>query len=372
MTGKERIYTTLQHKEPDRVPVMEYIFEHGIIEQLLGRGSFWRAHFKEVKAYWEGRRDEVVEGQKKDIVEFVRELNLDGVTVSLVPPKGFKPNPLEKIGEDTWRDWEGNVYRYSPLTEDIGLIAEKALEPKSPPEEMWEAPKEIDPSEFELVDHVVSELGGTHFIVARCGRRADLGYINPFHFEERLIRFVENPEDVRNERIDGAKESYKLISLIFSHGVDAIILEEDFGDSTGPMISPKTFRECILPGLKIMCGHIKSYGKPVIFHSCGKNRVLLDMFIEAGIDCYQSIQHEEDIISLKRDFGKKLSLWGGINIDHLIRKRPEEVRKEVGEVILGCKPGGGFILGSSHSLMPGTKLENYLAVLDELNRVGWY
>jgi len=28
----------------------------------------------------------------------------------------------------------------------------------------------------------------------------------------------------------------------------------------------------------------------VIFHNCGNNIPLMDMFIDAGIDCYQSLQ----------------------------------------------------------------------------------
>lgn len=55
-----------------------------------------------------------------------------------------------------------------------------------------------------------------------------------------------------------------------------------------------------------------------------------------------------------------------------MRGSQEQVREEVREAILGCKEGGGFILGASHSLMKGTKAENYLAALEELNRVGWY
>ncbi|HIE08450.1 MAG TPA: hypothetical protein EYP65_01210 [Armatimonadetes bacterium] len=60
MTRKEQVLFALSHREPDRVPVMD-IFDREIAEQVLGRPSFWRAHFKEIRAYWEGRRDEVVE-----------------------------------------------------------------------------------------------------------------------------------------------------------------------------------------------------------------------------------------------------------------------------------------------------------------------
>ncbi|HID06034.1 MAG TPA: hypothetical protein EYP10_02685 [Armatimonadetes bacterium] len=372
MTGKERVLRALAHTEPDRVPVMEYIFEHGIIEQVLGRPSYWRGHFKEIRAYWEGRRDEVVESQKRDVVDFVRELNLDGVTVTMVPPKGFAPEPLQQLDENTWRDWRGNLYRYSPLTEDLMLMAPNALEPQKPPENMWEPPEQIDPSEFELIDHVVEELGRTHFIIARIGRRATLSYPNPFGMEKWLLRLIDNPDGEREARIKSAENARWIIDMLFERGVDTVFLEADYGSSTGPMMSPQMFRDVILPGLKVLCGHVKRHNAPVIFHSCGKNRPLLDMFIEAGIDCYQSIQPEEDIVQLKHDFGDRLALWGGINIDTLVRGTPEQVRREVRDAILGCKSGGGFILGASHSLMTGTKAENYLAALDELNKLGWY
>ncbi|RKY03330.1 hypothetical protein DRP77_06350 [Candidatus Poribacteria bacterium] len=372
MTGKERVIAALQHKEPDRVPVMEYIFEHGIIEQILGRPSYWRGHFKEIKAYWEGRRDEVVESQKRDVVEFVRAVGHDGVTVTLVPPKGFQPEPLQQLDEETWRDWQGNVYKYSPLTEDLVLYAPKALEPQKPPENLWEPPPEPDPSEFELIDHVVKELGETHFIIARLGRRASSSYPNPFGLERWLLRLAEDPDAERETRVKAAEGARKMIDLLFEHGVDTVFLEADYASSTGPMMSPQTFRRAILPGMKILCSHVKRHGAFVIFHSCGVNRPLLDMFIEAGVDCYQSIQPEEDIVGLKRDFGDRLALWGGINIDMLIRGTPEQVKKEVREIILGCKKGGGFILGASHSLMKGTRAENYLAALEALREVGWY
>ncbi|MBC7289219.1 MAG: hypothetical protein H5T86_14505, partial [Armatimonadetes bacterium] len=89
-----------------------------------------------------------------------------------------------------------------------------------------------------------------------------------------------------------------------------------------------------------------------------------------GVDCYQSIQPEEDIIGLKRDFGTRLALWGGINADTMIRGTPDQVYREVAEVLRACKPGGGFILGTSHSLMVKSRLENYQAALRALRDHG--
>ncbi|MBC7289327.1 MAG: hypothetical protein H5T86_15065, partial [Armatimonadetes bacterium] len=229
MTGKERVYAALSHREPDRVPCFEYVFEYSVMEEVLGREVFWRGHFKEIKALWEGRRDELVEGYKRDIVEFIRAMNWDGVTVTMVPPKGFRPEPLEQIDEDTYRDWQGNVYRYSPLTEDLMLMATRALEPKKPPPDLWEPPAEPDPSEFELIDHVVRELGTTHFIIARQGRYISPRYPSALGQEERLIRLVEQPEAVREERIRAAHAAEGHIAQLLSRGVDSVFLEEDYG-----------------------------------------------------------------------------------------------------------------------------------------------
>jgi uroporphyrinogen-III decarboxylase len=48
------------------------------------------------------------------------------------------------------------------------------------------------------------------------------------------------------------------------------------------------------------------------------------------------------------------------------------VREEVRHVIEHVAPGGGFIMGSSHSILVGSKPENFLAMVDETVKTGWY
>jgi len=87
MTSKERVYAALAHREADRVPVGEAYVDYPIVEHVIGRETFYRSHAREVLAYWDGRRDEVVDGQKRDLVEFVRKTGLDILPVWLVPPR---------------------------------------------------------------------------------------------------------------------------------------------------------------------------------------------------------------------------------------------------------------------------------------------
>ena len=63
----------------------------------------------------------------------------------------------------------------------------------------------------------------------------------------------------------------------------------------------------------------------VILHNCGNNRTLMDQFIEAGVECYQSLQTIPDMElgALKRDFGEHMTFWGGIALEVLLTGTPE-------------------------------------------------
>jgi len=369
MTPKKRVATALSHHEPDRVPLMEFAIDYTIIEDILGHETFWRGHFKEHQAFWEGRRDEIVESQKRDIVQFVRETRQDGVAVSMVPPKGFQPEVLQQVDAETWRDWKGNLYRYSDQTHDLGLMKEGVFDPQPAPD-LWEAPAQIDESEWELIDYVLAELGDTHYIMIRPGRRASLGYVSALSWEPMMMQLAEDPEGVRESRIKGAEAIDW--SMYFQRGADNVCIGEDFGHNHGPFMSPAMFGRVHAPSVKIQCDKIHAFGVPSLWHSCGDNRLILDQMIDAGIDVYQAIQPEEDIVGLRRTWGHRLALWGGISTHTLVMGTPEEIRQQVREAVRGCGPGGGYVAGASHSVCVKSKAENYLAAIDELQKVGTY
>ncbi len=104
----------------------------------------------------------------------------------------------------------------------------------------------------------------------------------------------------------------------------------------------------------------------MIFHNCGNNIPLMEMFIGCGIDCYQSLQTTAgmEVGRLKEMFGDRLCFWGGVPVELLIAGTPEDVRKAVRTAMERGAPGGGFILGPSHSIAKNTKYENFMAMLD--------
>ncbi len=166
MTSKERVIAALEHREPDRVPVGELAIDFEMTELVLGRPTLYRAKWKEAVAEWNGQRDEIVASYGRDIVDLVRHFDLDYLAIPLVPARKDTYAPPEFIGEYRYRDDQGRIWEFNPefggkgvCVEPVDMTIDDIVVPPDP------AP--IDESQLEAVEHVVKELGNTHFIMGR-------------------------------------------------------------------------------------------------------------------------------------------------------------------------------------------------------------
>src|SRR5690606_8079276 len=116
---RERVFATLDHREPDRVPWGEHWIDYNVCETILGRESLFHAKMKEVRAWWRGRDREIIESAKRDVVDLAEALGLDIVTVELLPTslyvlvdhrglEGFRV-PMEQLDESIYRDGDGGI-----------------------------------------------------------------------------------------------------------------------------------------------------------------------------------------------------------------------------------------------------------------------
>ena len=373
MTSKERVHTALEHREPDRVPVGEAYVDYPIIEQVIGRKTFYRSHARETLALWDGRRDEVVDSQKRDLVEFVRQTGLDILPVWPVPPRNRIVDKPRQIAEGTWEDRSGAILRYVSSTEEI-IVSQ----PGSRQVEPLEQPPP-DGSEYELWDYVIQELGQTHFIIASAGPSLGISDYRPTdidgrfgRFEEWMLRIASDPEAIAEEevqRLEGFRESVRDLA---SRGVDAVRISPDYGYGRATYCSPELFRRAFFPGLRRMCEEVHAGGLVLHFHCDSNMSELTDQMVEAGVDIYQSIEPHEPIDQYKRDIGDRLTLWGGVSCGDLCTATPEAIKRQARFAIRHCAPGGGFILGSSHNILIATRYDNFKAMLETASTEGQY
>jgi uroporphyrinogen-III decarboxylase len=152
----------------------------------------------------------------------------------------------------------------------------------------------------------------------------------------------------------------------------------DFGMQTGPLLSPRTYRDLFKPFHKRLNGWIHQHTAWRTFtHSCGSVAALLPDFIEAGFDILNPVQcsaADMDPVELKRRYGNQVTFWGG-GIDTqrtLPFGTPAEVRREARERIRALGPGGGFVFNTVHNVQAMVPIENLIALFDVVREHGRY
>lgn len=150
---------------------------------------------------------------------------------------------------------------------------------------------------------------------------------------------------------------------------DAAYGADDLGTQQGPMISRRTYRDCIMPYHRRLYDLAHRNVRFTIHHSDGSVYDLLDDLIEAGVDCLEAVQVEcrdMEPEKLKRRFGERLAFQGAVSVQQVLpRMSAEQVRAEVRRLkqVLGAR--GGYICAPSHAIQAGTPPENVVAMIEE-------
>ncbi len=381
MLPRERVLITLNHKEPDLVPWGEHSIDYNVYETVLGRETYVQAKFKETKALWDGRRDEIVESYKRDKIGLAEALGMDIITVGMNAGRDVVQQPMEQVDHETYRDTAGNVYRISATTHDLMPYQIRTDDYSIPTVEQIqeqidrldaEPLKKPDDSCWEVLRHVVKEKKATHWINVCIG---DVGYpmVGPTD-DERYLNMALYPELHAKLSELAGKHVLSTLPWYAEEGVDSVMPCGDLGSSTALLASPKILQEHVAHWWKeyIKRGH--ELKLKVIKHCCGCIWEALPMLCDVGYDGYEGIQASGsmDMKLLKERYGDRLTLWGGVWNEHLILGTPEDIENDARYAMESGAPGGGFILGASHSLAVGTKPENLEKMKECREKYGTY
>lgn len=160
--------------------------------------------------------------------------------------------------------------------------------------------------------------------------------------------------------------------------VDIIKVGDDLGTQESLLMSPTMYREILKPIHADFIGFIKERTKAkVLFHTDGDVVPLIPDFIEMGIDILNPIQTSAgkmaDLKNLKKQYGKNMIFCGGIDTHRVLPGgSTAEVRDEVKRVIEQLGDGGGYMVASVHTIMNDVPPENVLAMVDAVEEFGKY
>ncbi|MHB1455870.1 MAG: uroporphyrinogen decarboxylase family protein [Armatimonadota bacterium] len=185
--------------------------------------------------------------------------------------------------------------------------------------------------------------------------------------------------EIFSRQCEIALSNLQKIHAVVGNKISAIFMTgTDFGTQIGPFISRSAYQSLYMPYHKKLNDwvHENTTWKTFI-HSCGSVVVLVDDFIDAGFDILNPVQCSAtgmDAQTLKDRFGDRLVFWGG-GVDTqrtLPFGTPQQVREEVRERIRIFGQDGGFIFNAIHNIQAKTPVENLIAMYDAVKEYGTY
>ena len=328
MKPRERVLAALEHRPPDRVPRFE-IWIDALLEEL---------------------------GQADAVSAYVN-LGQDGI---MMPTQSPPESNAWRNGVDEWgRVWKNGMYV-------AGVVENEAdLERYSPAPDYVE--RFFDSHRIEAVkalypDHCL--IYGSHIGPFTAGYMA-------MGFERFFLRLMDDPSFVHRLLAARTEWCIAMYQKALSLGAEVLVLGDDAGHGEGPMISPRMWRQFVLPYHRRI---VQALDAPFIWHSDGNVEALLPMAVEAGFAGFHSLEPAAgmDLARIKREFGQDLVLVGNIDVRVLCGADLEAVRREVRRCIEQGAPGGGYMIASCNSIFEGMNPAAVAEMFRYEGEVGFY
>lgn len=150
--------------------------------------------------------------------------------------------------------------------------------------------------------------------------------------------------------------------------VDILRFGDDLGMDTGMFMSREKYRDLFKPHHTKLNEYVHKHSNMKTFlHSCGSIYPIMGDLIDAGYDVINPVQttaYQMDPVTLKREFGKDITFWGGgCNTRTILnRSKPEEVYEYSRRMIDIFAQDGGFVFNQEHNIMPDVPPENIVAM----------
>ena len=309
MNPRERILAALNHRDPDRVP----------------RFEIW------IDALWKelGRGDSVSSSVDQ------------GQDCIMMPTRAQLGDAAEKDGSDEWgRIWCRGTYAGGVGDTDDDI--RRYTLPLAAAGRLFDAGR-IAAVRSLYPDHAL--IYGSH-IGPFTATYLSMGFDRFFLRLADDMKFVEKLMALRTEWC------LSVFDEAVRRGAEVLVLGDDAAHKDGPMISPRLWRELVLPHHQRIVREAKV---PVIWHSDGNIQALLPMAVEAGFAGVHGLDPSAglDLGRIRNQFGSQLALIGNFDVRLLCGSDLAAVRSEVARCYEQGGGGGGYMISTCNSIFEG-------------------
>lgn len=402
LTSRERVLMSLNHEEPDRIP----------IDLGSARSTGINAiAYRDLKQYLQINEGDVKVFDIKQLLAIPEQIILERFGCDVVMLQGIKPSLGLRL--EDWKEWKLPVDGgkclvpggFKPAMQNDGseaifdsrghLLAKRPkdglyfdefyhpLEEATTQEEVDMLPlPEITEEELTYLACRAKELhgttgyaisGATSFSLFEKGTK-DFGYetfLTNLYIEPEMIEYY----------LDRLTRAYivwfeKYMDAVGDY-IQIVQNNDDLGMQQGMIISPELYRRFFKPRHEKIIKAIKNKRKDVFIflHSCGSIYPVMNDLIEAGFEIFNPVQFnaaDMDPQRLKNEFGSKCIFWGG-GVDTqntLAYGSVDEVVAEAKKMIKIFSPGGGFVFNAVHNIQSGVAPEKIVALYENARKYG--
>jgi len=363
VNDRERFRSTMHYRPVDRCPIRDFGFweetllvwkQYGLPESV-GKETSTDEFFGMDRAQLCGGivdlfpifDEEVLED--KGETEIVRDR--DGVVLERGKIMGAIPKHLDHLLEDR-QSWEEH-YEPRMRPDHPGRVGSEGMWKTWLDE--WTSPER---------DYPISIYAGSLYGRQRdwfgLQRVSEIIYDDPKLFEEIVETWADLAIAVV-EKVCGE----------FGVRPESANLWEDMCYNGGPLISPRTFEQVLVPHYRRIVDTLHRYDIDVIYVDCdGKIDKLLPLWLDTGVNCMFPVEvgtWGADPARYRKQYGKDLLIMGGFD-KRVLAKSKRGITEEV-ERLAPTVEEGGFIPFCDHLVPPDVPLSHYIHYLKEAKRV---
>ncbi len=180
-------------------------------------------------------------------------------------------------------------------------------------------------------------------------------------------------KEIFERETDIALKNLEKLHTAVGDKVDVIFLcGTDFGTQTSQFCSEETLLDMYGPYYKKMTDWIHRHTSWKVFkHSCGAVEPFIRHFIDFGFDILNPVQVSAtgmDPEHLKKSYGDDIVFWGGgVDTQQVLPfGTPSEVYAQVTRHCRIFGEGGGFVFNTVHNIQANVPVENIVATLNAL------
>lgn len=386
MNSRERINTTFNHKEPDKVPLDLGGNQSGIhIKAYKILIDYLEIDNKEIKICDFPQQiailsEELLERFSID-TRYIRPLGgMVAVDEYNVEYEGKYVGSFDQFGcfwgNDANKDLEEILY-YDPVIhpfEDLKTV-QRIRD--------FEWPDGTDKSPFEgLRDYAKKLYETTDYALVSTPTGCIYEYTTFLFGFTTALKYLKKKPELIEAAMEGLLQYWVDYSITFLNEVgeylDVLCINGDLAEQAGPIMDLRTYEKIIKPYERKLSEKVHQLANIKInYHSCGSIPLFIPHFADIKYDAVNPVQisaYDMEPCSLKKRFGDSITFWGGLcNTQKTLPfGTPEQIREEIKRNISCFKPGGGFVAANIHNITAEVPPQNITTMFEVANEFREY